>query len=341
MKRAIVLVVLAVLLVAGIALSLGLGAVRVSPISLFAVILKSIGLDWLPAPTERDALIILLLRLPRTIAALLVGSTLAVCGAVMQGMFRNPMASPEILGVSAGGSLGAVIVITTGISGKFLLALPLATVSGAIIASAVIYAVSSLRGTVSLLFIVIAGMAVSSLFNGLTSAFLMFSREHEVGQFVFWTMGGLEGRTWRHAALSAPILVPCMAVLAFFSREINLFALGEQGAASLGVNVERTKRLLLILCAIATGTAISVSGPIGFIGLLIPHLFRLLVGADHRTLIPASALGGALFLMLCDLLGRIIAPPLEIRVGIITAILGSPYLVFLVVRSQLRRGGAK
>jgi len=339
MKRTIVFPVLFLSLATAIVLSIGLGTVRVPPLSLLETLLKGVGVNWLPAPLERDATIIVFLRLPRILAALLVGSTLAVCGAVMQGMFGNPMASPEVLGVSAGGSLGAVIAITAGIAGRSFLALPLATVAGAVIASAVIYAISSLRGNVSLLFIVIAGMAVSSLFNGATSALLMFSREHEVSQFIFWTMGGLEGRTWMHLAVSAPVLVPCIAVLAVHSRELNLFALGEHGAASLGMDVEATKRLLLILCAVATGTAISVSGPIGFIGLLVPHFFRFVVGADNRILIPASALGGGIFLILCDLLGRILAPPLEIRVGIITAIMGSPYLIFLVVRSQMRRGG--
>ena len=179
-------------------------------------------------------------------------------------------------------------------------------------------------------------MAISSLLNGLTSALLLISREYQVSQFLFWTMGGLDGRTWQHILFAAPVLVPGIIVLGLFSRELNLFTLGEESAGSLGMSVERTKRLLLALSAVITGMAISVAGPIGFVGLLVPHFFRFLVGADHRTLIPASALGGALFLTVCDLLGRSIAPPLEVRVGIITAILGSPYLLSLIVRIQRR-----
>ncbi len=336
-RRPLVLILLAVSLGAAALLALGTGAVRVPPSSLFRLILHGIGIRSVTLPGQTDIVILVFLRLPRILCAILVGSALAACGAVMQGLFRNPMASPEILGISSGGSLGAVIAITSGAAGMGLVSLPLFTILGALFASILIYVLSSVRGATSLLFIVISGMAISSLFNGITSALLLFSREHEVSQFIFWTMGGLEGRTWNHVACSAPVIVPGIAVLCLFSRDLNLFTLGEQAATSTGVNVERTKRALLAVSAALTGVSISVSGPIGFIGLLIPHLLRLMVGPDHRVLIPASALAGGLFLILCDLLARTIAPGFEIRVGIVTAIVGSPYLLYLVVRSQKRR----
>ena len=336
-RKALTILILSVLLVAALGTAVGIGAVRIDPLSLVRYLLHESGFRSIPLPDSRDLTIILYLRLPRVLAAMLVGSSLAVCGVVMQGMFRNPMASPEILGLSAGGSLGAVIAITTGLASLSPLGLPALTVAGALLSSVLIYFLSTSRGTTSLLFIVIAGMAISSLLNGLTSALLLISREYEVSQFLFWTMGGLDGRSWQHILFAAPVLIPGMIVLGFFSRELNLFALGEESALSLGMRVETTKRLLLALSAIVTGIAISVGGPIGFVGLLVPHFFRFLIGADHRSLIPASALGGALFLIVCDLLGRSIAPPLEIRVGIITAILGSPYLLSLIVSIQ-RRG---
>jgi iron complex transport system permease protein len=335
--KAVVFPVLCVSLCAALLIAVGVGAVHVSPVSLLKLILHGIGFRSVGLPPQRDVTIIVFLRLPRIVSALLVGSALAACGTAMQGLFRNPMASPEILGVSAGGSLGAVIAITTGLAGLSILTLPLLTILGALLSASLIYLISSSRGATSLLFIVIAGMAISSLFNGITSALLLFSKDQEVSRYIFWTMGGLEGRTWEHVAYSAPVLLPGIAALSLFSRALNLFALGEQNAASLGVSVEAVKRLLLGLCAAITGVAISVSGPIGFIGLLVPHLLRLLIGPDHRNLIPAAALGGGLFLVLCDLLGRVIAPPFEIRVGIITAILGSPYLIFLIVRTQKKR----
>ena len=335
-RHALVFTLLPVLLAAAALAAVGVGAVPVSPTALVRLLLSRLGIGSLPAPTERDVTILLLLRLPRVVAAMLVGASLAVCGVVMQGLFRNPMASPEILGLSAGGSLGAVIAITTGAAAGSLLSVPLFTITGAMLSAACIYLLSSSRGTTSLLFIVIAGMALSALFNGLTSALLLFSREYQVTQFVFWTMGGLDGRSWQHILYSAPVLVPGMVALSLFARELNLFTLGEEQALSLGMHVEATKRVLLGIAAVVTGVAIAVCGPIGFVGLLVPHLFRFLVGPDHRALLPASALGGALFLVLCDALGRALIPPLEIRVGIITAVLGSPYLLSLIVRIQRR-----
>ena len=334
-KKTVAFATLAVLLAAMVLIGVSVGAVQVPLWSVLQLAGRALGLRW-AAPNATDATIITLLRLPRVLAAVLVGSSLAVCGVVMQGLFRNPMASPEILGVSAGGSLGAVIAITTGIAGLSIFTLPLFTIAGALVSTFLIYVLSSTRGTTSLLFLVIAGMAISALLNGVTSGLLLFARQYEVSQYIFWTMGGLEGRTWQHVWFSAPFLVPGILLVALFSRELNLFSLGEEGAFSLGVEVERVKRLLLALCAVITGIAISISGPIGFIGLLIPHLLRLLVGPDHRTLIPAAALGGALFLVTCDLVGRSVVPPLEIRAGIITAVIGSPYLLSLIIRTQRR-----
>jgi iron complex transport system permease protein len=336
-RNAFTFLVLGVSLAVAVLFAVGIGAVRVAPVSFLHYILHQIGFSAVPLPSQQDITIIVFLRLPRAVVAMLVGAALAVCGVVMQGLFRNPMASPEILGVSAGGSLGAVIAITTGLAAWSRFAMPIFTIVGALASAAAIYLLSSSRGTTSLLYIVIAGMAISSLFNGMTSAFLLFAKQYEISQYIFWTMGGLDARDWGHVLFSAPILVPGMVVLGLFARELNLFTLGEEGALALGVKVERTKRLMLAIAAVVTGICISVAGPIGFIGLLIPHLFRFIVGPDHRVLIPASALGGALFLVLCDLVGRAIIPPYEIRVGIITAILGSPYLLSLIVRSQ-RRG---
>jgi iron complex transport system permease protein len=328
--------VLSLALAAAVLAAVGIGAVPVPPGTLAQLLLVKLGVHSIPLPEARDITILLLLRLPRVVAAMLVGSSLAMCGVVMQGLFRNPMASPEILGLSAGGSLGAVIAITAGLASGSLLAIPALTIVGALLSAGCIYLLSSSRGTTSLLYIVIAGMAISSLFGGLTSALLLFSREYQVSQFIFWTMGGLDGRSWQHILYSAPVLVPGMVVLMFFTRELNLFTLGEEEALSLGMRVESTKRVLLGIAAVVTGVAIAVSGPVGFIGLLIPHLLRFIVGPDHRALLPASALGGALFLVLCDLLGRSLLPPFEIRVGIITAIIGSPYLLSLIVRIQRR-----
>jgi iron complex transport system permease protein len=338
-RGAVVLAALGAGLVTALLAGVCIGAVKVPVGEVLRMAARALGFGGVAEPEATHVTIIATLRLPRVLAAALVGGSLAVAGVAMQGLFRNPMASPEILGISAGGSLGAVAAITTGLASASVLVLPVATAIGALLAAALIYGIASTRGGTSLLFIVIAGMAVSSLFNGLVSGMLMFSKQYELSAYLFWTMGDFEGRGWQHLALAAPVLLPGIAVMAFFSRELNLFTLGEEGARSLGMSVETVKRLLLALAALVTGAAISVAGPVGFVGLLVPHLLRLIVGPDHRTLVPASALGGALFLLLCDLLGRSVAPPFQIRVGIITAVLGSPYLLVLVVRAQ-RRGRA-
>jgi iron complex transport system permease protein len=170
----------------------------------------------------------------------------------------------------------------------------------------------------------------------LISAVLMVSREQDVSRFIFWTMGGLDGRRWAHVRLMLLVAVPCAIVLLASAGDLNLLMLGEEGAHTLGLRVETTKRLLLALAALLTGAAVAVSGTIGFVGLLVPHLLRLVVGADHRRLLPATAVGGALFVMACDLLARTLLAPFEVRVGVVTALVGSPYLLFLILRYRLR-----
>jgi iron complex transport system permease protein len=322
-RRTLVLVLLVVGLAAAVLLGVGAGTVRIPPASLLRLAAYHLGFHRVGLPPQQEVTILLAIRLPRVLAALLVGSALAAGGVVMQGLFRNPMASPDILGVSTGGSLGAVTAIATGLAAASPLFLPALAVVGALVAAFLIYAISSYRGKTSLLFVV------------------LFARQYEVSQFIFWTMGGFDGRTWRQVLMALPVLVPGLGVMALLARELNLLSLGEEGAQSLGLNVEAVKRILLAATAVVAGVAISVSGPVGFVGLLIPHLFRMLVGPDHRVLLPVSALGGSLFLILCDLVGRTVVPPFEIRVGIITAVLGSPYFLFLILRAQrggLRRG---
>jgi len=314
--------------------ALGIGSVRVSPRVIVKILFHSLGIDAGTLPEMKFISIILFVRLPRVIAALLVGASLAAAGAATQGLFRNPMASPDILGISAGGGLGAVIAIHTGLIFININFFPLATIAGSLAASFSIYAIASHRGITSLLFVVIAGMAISSFLNGLISAVLLFSKEYEISQFIFWTMGGLDGIRWEQIVLLLPFLLPALAGLFFFSRELNILMLGEENARSTGMNVEQVKKLVLALSGIVTGLSVALSGVIGFVGLLIPHFFRLLFGSDYRMLMPVSALGGAVFLVLCDLLGRSIMPPFEIRVGIITSILGAPYLIFLILKYQ-------
>ncbi len=328
-----------ILLCGVLILAVSAGAVKIAPVSIVKVILYSFGINFRKNPQDKIVSIIMYVRMPRVVIAMVVGFSLAVAGASMQGLFRNPMASPDILGVSAGGSLGAVIAIHSGIAFLNLYFFPIMAIVGSMLAASLVYALASYRGHTSLLFVVIGGMAVSSFINGLISTVLLFSKQWEVSQFIFWTMGGLGGKGWGQLFMILPLLFPALGMLFFFSRDLNLIMLGEEQAIASGMNVQFVKKMVLLLSAIVTGLSVSISGTIGFVGLLVPHFFRLIVGDDYRILMPVSALGGAIFLVLCDLIGRVVLAPFEIRVGIITSLIGAPYLVFLIFRYQ-RKGMA-
>lgn len=331
---------------AGILLLLYLPALPLSallgPVSLPAGETLSFFFGWLPGwqgaeVSAATRSILAYVRLPRILVTLLTGSSLAAAGAVMQGLFRNPLASPDILGISAGGSLGALIMITLGWGGGLLVG-P-GAVAGCFLAALLIWKLGSRRGSTSLLFIILAGLAVSSFLNGLISLVLLFSREHDISRYLFWTMGGLSGRRWIHVLAAAPFLLTAQGLIWLGREDLDLFLLGEDYAHTSGLAVERKKQIFLLLSALLTGISVSISGTIGFIGLMVPHFVRLITGSRHRPLLPASALGGGLFLLFCDTLGRTAFPPYEIRAGIITSLLGGPFFLFLLLR-RIRGGGA-
>ncbi len=277
------------------------------------------------------------IRFPRAVAALFAGGALALSGAVVQGLFRNPMAGPDILGISAGSSLGAVLAIVSGLAALHPLAVPGSAFVGALCAALFVYTIAAGRGGTQLLFVILAGLAVSSLLSGLVSAVLIFAEEHAVNQFIFWTMGGLEGRSWQTVLPPLPFIAVLSLLLMGVASPLNLLTLGDEQAHSLGVRVEALKVGILVGAAMLTAMAIALAGPIAFVGLMVPHLVRLLTGPDHRTLLPYSLAAGGIFLLLSDLVGRMAFRPFEIRTGIITAVIGGPYFIFLILRYQ-RRG---
>jgi len=316
---------------------LALGAVKLPVVELLAVVkyLLLADVDTARELYPRTTAILLHIRLPRAFAAILAGSALALAGAAMQGLFRNPLASPDILGISAGSSLGAVISITTGVSMMHPLITPSFSIVGAITSAWLVYLLA-LRTAImqQLLFIILSGLALSSLLSGATSATLLMAQQYEISQYIFWTMGGLEGRMWPHVLWPAPIIIIIGVLLVRLASALNLISLGEVNAHGMGLNVERTRQLTLIFSAVLTALAISISGPIGFIGLMVPHLVRLINGPNHKTLLPLSAFVGAWFVLAADLLGRWVIAPHEIKVGIITAIVGGSYFIYLIVRMQ-------
>lgn len=328
-----ILPVMTALLAAVIVTAVAVGTVYVPLDKAFRIILVNMGiLKDASLPADQNS-IIFLVRLPRVLAACLAGGALASSGTVMQGMFRNPMADPGILGVSSGAGLGAVVAIALGLSARSIFMLPLFASIGALLAVTTIYMLSMRKGKISPLTLILSGIAVSTFIGAFTQLVLTGSNSYEVRNYVFWTMGGLNGMMWTQVKLMTIPVILLLLALMFFSRDLNLLLLGEEEAQSVGLEPSRTRKLLLLITSILTATAISVCGPIGFVGLIVPHILRLLTGPDHRLLIPASALGGAIFLVACDILARLPASG-EISVGIITSMLGAPYFLYLLIRTR-------
>ncbi len=275
-------------------------------------------------------------RLPRALVGLAVGAALGASGAVMQAFFRNPLASPGLLGVSSGGALGAVAVLALGpmlgFTAATLWALPLASVIGAFAATgAVIMLAQSGTGTERLL---LSGVALSALLGAGTSFLLTTTVGHfEVNaQILFWLMGGLESRSWEHVWMGVPgVLVACLLLLPL-GRAMNLLSLGEQSAQSLGVDVRRLRWQLIVLSTVLTALATAMAGIVGFVGLVVPHVLRLIFGPDHHRLLPYSMLGGASFLLACDLITRTF--PLGLRLGVVTSLIGGPFFLWLLRRPR-------
>lgn len=284
--------------------------------------------------SRADQVIVWLIRVPRVIVAGFVGAGLAMAGALMQGLFRNSLAEPNIVGVGSGAVLGAVIVFISGIAVKSAIALPLAAFCGALFALTLVYALATRGGTTPISTLLLSGIALAALLGAISSLLISLNIVNwQVAQeIVFWMMGGLDSRTWTHVWLSAPFIVLAMLVSLYYARDLDLLIQGEEPAAALGVEVESSKRAIIIAAALMTGSCVAVAGAVGFVGLIVPHVVRLFVGPAHRALLPSSALTGAAFLILCDLIARTIHPPAEIRLGIITAAFGAPFFLFLLLR---------
>lgn len=320
-------------------LATALGATSIEPGLVLAVIADRLGLVKDPSIPAVAKSVILMIRLPRIAAAILAGSGLAMAGTIMQGLFRNPLAEPGILGVSAGASLGALVAMVAG-TGAFF-ALSLYAFIGAFIAVAIILLLSLFaRGGARTVTLIMSGMAVSAFFGALTSLLLTLSNEYQVASYIFWTMGGLSNRQWSHVtAMLVPVLVT-LAIMVYKSRDLDILLLGDEEARALGVSPGRTRTLLILLSSLATAAIVSVTGPIGFVGLIVPHIMRLLVGPAHRQLAVASALGGGIFLLICDLVTRLFSRPTgaELSAGVVTAIVGAPYFLYLLFNAA-RKGG--
>ena len=302
----------------------------------FDILLQQVGLGQAAAPDTEQA-IVASIRLPRIALALTVGAALGVAGAVMQGLFRNPMADPGIIGVSTGGALGAVIAIATGAQAAFVLALPAMSFAGATGALVLVFAVASVGGRFSMSALLLSGVAVSAFIAAIISAIILFTENLEAQRdMLFWLAGGLDASRWSDVRLSLPFVLFGVAVAVFMARDLNLLMVSDDEARSLGVRVGLTRNSLLLAASLITGTAVAFSGTIAFVGLIVPHALRLVTGADHRVLVPLSALGGGVFMLAADTLARMVISPAEVSVGIITALVGAPFFLMLLARNKAR-----
>jgi iron complex transport system permease protein len=267
--------------------------------------------------------------------AVMVGGALAVAGAVFQGLLRNPMADPYIIGTSGGAALGATIALLLPIRVVWygFTLVPLAAFAGALVAVLLVYGIARVGPRTPITTLLLSGFATSSMMSAVMSFFMVISGR-TFHQVILWTMGGVTASGWPQLQIVIPFILAGMLLAYFLAGDLNAFLLGEEQAAHLGVNVERRKLILLMVGSLLTGAAVSISGLVGFIGLVVPHVARLIFGPDHYLLLPASGLLGSIFLVLADLLARLLMAPAEIPVGIITAMLGAPFFIYLLRRSK-------
>ncbi len=315
--------------------SLTVGA---SGTSLFAALI-----DW-ASDNEiglREQVILFDIRAPRTLMGVLVGASLAVSGAVMQGLFRNPLADPGLVGVSAGAGLGAILAIVLGgllpatiaaLTGIYTV--PIAAFLGGWLTTMLLYKVATNRGRTSVAVMLLAGIAVGALSGALSGVLVYMADDTQLRDLTFWGLGSLAGATWGKFAVAAPLILLSLATTPFLAKGLNALTLGEATAEHLGIRVQRLKNIAILTVAGATGAAVAVSGGIGFVGIVVPHLLRLAIGPDHRYLLPASAFLGATLLLIADMISRTIIAPAELPIGIVTAIIGGPFFLYILLRNR-------
>jgi iron complex transport system permease protein len=341
-----------VLFVVAILLGVGVGTFSISPGASIAILLDrahllgtvqsglgAVGIDWQASFTQQESAVLWAIRLPRVLQAAIVGGGLAIAGAALQGVFRNPLADPGIIGVSAGASLGAVAAIVSGVTifGRFTT--PALAFAMGLVTTLVVFSMSRHNGKTEVVTLILTGVAVNAIAGALVGLIITVADDAELRSITFWSLGSVGGATWTSVGAMAPFALLGFILLPRWGSALNLFVLGESNARHLGVDTEKIRVGTLLLAAAVVGSSVAFAGTISFIGLVVPHAIRLAVGPDHRVLLPASALGGAALLMLTDLGARTIASPIEIPLGVITALIGGPAFLLLLDRTRRQVGG--
>ena len=336
------LAVLVVLSLAALALSVATGASDASAAGVIAALLT--GAED-TALSLRDRIIVFDIRMPRALLGFLIGAALAMSGAVMQGLFRNPLADPGLVGISSGAALGAVLMIVLGSAlppGVMLAlgayALPVAAFVGGLLTTLLLYRIATRGGQTSVATMLLAGIAIAALAGAVTGILIYMADDKQLRDITFWGLGSLSGMTWMKLFAAGPIILAALLVVPFLSRGLNAITLGEAAAFHMGVKVQRLKYTAIVAVAGAVGASVAVSGGIGFVGIVVPHLLRIVIGPDHRYLLPASALLGGVLLLGADMLARTIVAPAELPIGIITALAGAPFFLWVLLRGRARTG---
>ena len=334
---------LTAVLLLSLTLAITLGPVRIGPTQAWQItaheLAQRLGMETQPASwSTAQYQIVWRVRLPRVLLAAMTGAGLALVGVAMQAMVRNPLADPYLLGVSSGASVGAVSVLAFGalaFAGE--LALPLGAFGGALAACTAVYFLAHANGRLQASRLILGGVAIAYCLGGVTSLIVLTANQRELANSVLtWTLGSLAGTRWKELGLPAALLLAGIALLLAQARSLNALLSGEETAATLGVDTTRTRRWLFLLVSMVTGVLVALTGPIGFVGLIVPHITRMLVGAEHRRVLPVAALTGAIFLVWVDVFSRISFAPAEVPVGVITSLLGGPFFVWMLCRKSAR-----
>ncbi len=336
-----IVTLLALLLLASFLMGAGIGALYISPLQILAILGDSLGIHMGVDYTEQQAAVFYAIRIPRVLLGMLVGASLGIAGAAIQGLFRNPLADPGLIGISSGASLAAVMTIIMGIhlldglKGFFgMYSLSFVTFLGAFLVTLLVYRISQVSGRTRVGLLLLAGIAINALTGALTGLFTFSANDAQLRSITFWTLGSLGGATRQNLLVLLPFAAAALVFLPRFGKALNAFALGENNAAFLGIPVEKLKRRIIFLSALAIGASVSVSGLIGFVGLVVPHICRLLLGPDHRYLLPASALMGGILLINADILARTLTAPAEIPIGIVTGLIGAPFFLYILLKEK-------
>lgn len=335
LQRRLAVAVLLALLLAALLLGLGRGAIAIPPDVLLLGLLSG-GLE-----DPRQELVLFAIRLPRVILGALVGAGLAMAGACLQGLFRNPLADPGLIGVTSGAGLAAAAAIVLGgllqglLPGVLMtLLLPLAAFAGALVVTLLVYRLARRDGRTDVATLLLAGVALNAIAGAGIGLLIFLSDDQQLRDINFWLLGTLNGATWERLLPALPFMLLPLLLLPRLGRLLNALLLGEEEARHLGFRVERGKRLAVLLTALAAGAGVALTGAIGFVGLVVPHLVRLALGPDHRLLLPASGLLGAALLLLADLLARTLVLPAELPIGILTSCVGGPFFLWLLLRRR-------